>query len=270
MFCPCPTCSTPPNPTLGYKSPYPPRDTSKPHANGPDIIALDHPPSRNPRTTPTGSHPLNQPHPRRPRISNHTPSLTSRATPPRGIAPTPHLHAPRTNHHRRDNQPAAPAEESHQPRNLSREEPTPPAPPLKSPSSQLPTCRERSLNLPSTRPHLSTPHHPPAHQPIGNHHIAAALPTEPAQGPSPTHRPRITVNHRREQAQAALHPTRKNQYPGPLTPHHRSPSRSQPNPPGRDHRPPPHDSTHSHRSLGHCRYPSPPPDPALRHHQPST
>ena len=133
---------------------------------------------------------------------------------------------------------------------------------------QLPTCRERpqpSIHSDHIPAPLITPHHhPPAHQPTRNHHIAAVLPTEPAQGP---HRPRITVNHRRGQAQTA--PTRNHRPTRTTSPLHQGhPSRLQPNPPGRDHRPPPHDSTHSHRLPGHRRHPSPPPTEPITQHEP--
>ena len=180
---------------------------------------------------------------RHPRISNHNhqPNPTSdlRATPPRGTTiPTPQPHAPATTG---DNQPA-PAEEPHQPRNLPRGTPPPAASPP--PTPNLPGA----LLKPSIHsgPHPSTPHHhPPAHQPIGNHHIAV-LPAEPAQGPSATHRPRVTVNHRRGRTQAAPHPPERTSTPlTPITAPPRAPLKASTEPArARITALHPHDSTH--------------------------
>ena len=227
------------------------RHPSTPHANGqassppPPITST----SRNPRTNPTRPHPLEgrpQPAIQEPAItplySHHGQHHLGAPSP----LPTPQPHAPATTG---DNQPAVPAQGIHQPRDLPREEPTPPAPLPQITPPQLPTGRGRSPTshpLKTTSQHpSSSPTCPPTHQKPPHRRYTPSR-TRPGPHLQPIgHVPPSTIDvsgHR----PPSTH-TRKNQHP--LTPHHRStkdtPQGLKPNPPGRDHRPPPHNPTRS-------------------------
>ena len=116
------------------------------------------------------------------------------------------------------------------------------------PQARQPTST-RSRGPPTIKPLTRRTHQKPPHR--------RRAPNQTPAVPFPTHRPRITVNHRRERAQAVPHPPERTSTP--LTPHHRStkgtPQGLKPNPPGRDHRPPP-TTPPTRRLPGHCRYPS--------------